>query len=436
MASAPTRIGSTCATAVVLLVPLAIASGPAGAEPLAPAPTSFAAAAAPSESARMAPAATNLENQVARSLSAAASSSSYLGKYLSAVVIDDETGGTVWSHRSGTRRAPASTLKVLTAHTVLRSLRSTTTFTTKVHQSADGSIYLRGGGDPSLGTARLSTLAGETASLLLSQGRTEVNLYVDATYFPSPSAPYGWKSRDIYSEAQYVRGLALVGYRGSDGSLAAGRVFAALLKKQGVTATLKGHSTTPISPLVAQTRSAPVSALVQRMLLVSNNDYAEFLLRQAAKAKRASTTTKGAAAFQLASLAKAGIPTKGLLSYDGSGLSRANRMPTATLAAGIASLYRTPATKQIAFAWAGMPRAGQTGTLAKRFRTTATRCATGKVIAKTGSLNAVNALAGVALGADGRKRIFVLLDSGPSNSTAVRKALDVLATGVVGCRLA
>lgn len=377
-----------------------------------------------------------LLSAVTRTLTTTTASSKYLGRYLSGLVVDAESGQVVWSHQAAVRRAPASTQKLLTAFTTLRTLSPSTRWTTRVVQSSQipTRIYLVGAGDPALGSTQLKALAAQAAGVLRRQGWTTVRLYVDPGYFRAPTPTYGWKTSDLRSEVQQVRGLALAGYRGTDGAVAAGRVLAAYLRPHGIVASVKGHASTPAGSAIGSSQSPSVGYLVQRMLAVSSNDYAEFLLRQSTKAAGATTTSAAAAAFQRRVLAQAGVPLQGYLGYDGSGLSRANRMPPATLAAVLRRLLNEQADKDLVFAYGAMPRAGQTGTLANRFRARAQRCAAGQVMAKTGTLSGVNALAGLARGVDGRDRVFVLLDSGPTKSKAVRSALDTLATTVVGCR--
>jgi len=372
-------------------------------------------------------------------LTRTATTSRYLGPALSAIVVDPADGTVIWRHDDGRARMAASAQKLLTAYTVLHSMRPDTVLTTRVYQGTGtlrGRLFLRGGGDPSLGTARIRALAAQTARRLGQQQRTSVVVHVDRSIFPTPTLATGWK-RDYLADVQPPQGLTLAGYRKPDGALAAGRAFTAALKPYGITATLRTVAPTPPRRTeLAATSSAPVSRLVATMLNASNNDYAEFLLRQAALAGRAQPTWQGAIRHEVGVLGRGGIPLGGLRIVDGTGLSRAARVPPATLAAVVRSLWGTPADQAIVFSWNGIPRAGLTGTLATRYRTAQHRCAQGQVLAKTGTLNDVVALAGVARGADGRDRVFVFLENGIlGHNTAVRLAVDTLATTVVGCTL-
>ena len=284
--------------------------------------------------------------------------------------------------------------------------------------------------------AKLKTLADRTAAGLRAQGRTSVTLYADASVFPAPTNATGWKSSYISGkEVQHVRGLTLAGYRGSNGSIAAANTFAAHLKKAGVNTRVGGAGVTPRqSTQLGESWSRPVSSLVSTMLSVSNNDYAEYLLRIAALESGRYPTWANSLAHQRSTLAAAGIPLSGYVNRDGSGLSRSNRMPVRTLVTTVDRMWDDPQMRRVAFAYGAMPRSGQTGTLRTRYKATAQRCAVGKVLAKTGTLGDAVALAGIAQGTDGRTRAFAFIQNGNTRTSSVRGAVDTLATATVGCR--
>ncbi|MDQ1306176.1 MAG: Peptidase family protein [Actinomycetota bacterium] len=369
-------------------------------------------------------------------LRASTVSSRYLGPALSALVINADDGSVVWQHNGTRARMPASAQKLLTTYTVLTFLDPTTTLVTTICRSkrSPSTVYVRGGGDPSLTQARVKTLAAQTATALKRAGRTRVSLHLDGSLFPAPTAAPGWTRGYLRSDVQPVRGLTLAGYRGTDGRLAVGKVLVAALKARGVTATVAGTARTPRQcAVLATTRSALMTRLVTDMLAHSDNDYAEFLLRHAALAAGRTPSWRGAIDHQAGLLADAGVPVAGLKVFDGSGLSRANRMPVATLASVLRLLRQDPFLSGTVFAGRALPLAGRTGTLTDRFSAPAHACARGLVQAKTGTLADAVALAGVARGSDGRDRVFVFLDNGQRRISSVRSALDTLATTVVGC---
>lgn len=373
-----------------------------------------------------------------RTLTGTATGSRYLGPALSGLVVDPADGTVIWRHLDGRSRLPASAQKLLTAFTVLHSMPADAVLTTRVqqHPTARSRLYLRGGGDPTLTTTRIGALATATARRLAEQKRTRVTVHLDGSIFPVPTDAPGWKA-SYRRDVQAPQGLTLAGYRKPDGALAAGRLFVTALRARGITATLATITTTPAGTRqLATTASAPVSRLVADMVNASRNDHAEFLLRHAALAQGRPATWQGAAAHEIAVLRAAGVPLGGVRVVDGSGLSRLTRLTPAAAAAVVRLLWTTPTDRAILFARNALPRAGLTGTLSTRYRTPQHACAAGQVTAKTGTLDDTVALAGVAHGSDGRDRVFVFLENGIlGRNTAVRLAVDTLATTVVGCRL-
>ena len=94
-----------------------------------------------------------------------------------------------------------------------------------------------------------------------------------------------------------------------------------------------------------------------------------------------------------------GIETGSDVLYDGSGLSRSNRLSAATLVQvlQVAARVDQPALRALI---TGLPVAGFTGSLANRFAE-ADAVALGDVRAKTGTLSGVSSLAGLVTGRDG-----------------------------------
>ncbi|SBT94708.1 D-alanyl-D-alanine carboxypeptidase / D-alanyl-D-alanine-endopeptidase (penicillin-binding protein 4) [Streptomyces sp. DI166] len=154
---------------------------------------------------------------------------------LSGVVIDAESGRTVWGHDATTALMPASTTKLATATAALKVLGSDHRFTTKVVHAA-GTLTLVGGGDRTLTTGDLTELARTAASGLLDAGVASVKVQVDDSLFPSPTLATGWNNGYYPDSVAPVRDLVVNGRHVTDTSLDAGQTFAQLLAEQGVTA--------------------------------------------------------------------------------------------------------------------------------------------------------------------------------------------------------
>ncbi len=360
---------------------------------------------------------------------------SRLGGHYSAQVIDS-TGAVVWSRWPNVAYMPASTNKLVTAYVVVTSLGSGSRIATTTHQdpARPWLLYLRGGGDPSLSSTRLGQLADATATAIKAQGRTVVDLRVDDTLFPAPVSSSGWKAGYLPGDVAPVRPLVVDSHNVMDTSMDAAAVFATMLKARGVSARSTARASVPATAgVIGTTSSSTIATLVSQMLNVSQNDYAEILFRLAAGRRGYDTGWTGARANAQALMAASGVPTTGWVVKDGSGLSRDDRLPASTLVGLLRVIDQDPALSGLFFASNALPVAGMTGTLSSRFTTLPTVCARGIVHAKTGSLSDATALAGLAIGVDGERRYFAVVDNYVPNTSSVRAAIDVIAATATGC---
>lgn len=185
-------------------------------------------------------------------------------------------------------------------------------------------------------------------------------------------------------------------------------------------------------PLAATVRPDDLAALDPSSLLedvviinkVSQNLHAELLLRRVALEDGDGTLANGAAAIE-AMLTAAGVPRAGYDYADGSGMSTYNRVsPRATVA-----LLRWAKGQPWGANWrASLPLGGTDGTLRRRFIGTPLA---GNVQAKTGTLNATNALGGYFRAASGGELIFAIyandVPDGQSALAAMDQALVLIA---------
>ena len=157
---------------------------------------------------------------------------------------------------------------------------------------------------------------------------------------------------------------------------------------------------------------------------VSQNLHSELLIRRLGLVAGSGSIEDGVAAIARM-LERAGVPRTAWDLSDGSGMSSYNRVsPRAT-----ASLLRWAATQPWGAEWhKTFPVAGVDGTLARRFRGTLLE---GKLAAKTGTLNATNALSGYMTARSGKTLIFSFYANdvpGDAGATAVMdKALALIA---------
>jgi D-alanyl-D-alanine carboxypeptidase/D-alanyl-D-alanine-endopeptidase (penicillin-binding protein 4) len=367
------------------------------------------------------------------------SADSRLGPDLAGLVTDLETGRTIWSSHRAEHQLPASNVKLLTAVNALEAFGPDHRFrTTVVAGATSHRVVLVGSGDPSLSRADLRRLATRTVAAATAAGTGWVRVDVDDSLFPKPRPARGWRDEYLISEVSPVRALVVDQHRRWDTSLDAGRVFADVLEHKGLDVRRSvSRVTAPVgAATIGEVSGDDLAATVADMLRTSDNDVAEGLHRLVALQTGYRPTWPGAAAAQVAGLARLGITLPAGSAYDGSGLSRADHLSPLDLVAVLRTAF-DPAHPALAPLQQGsLAVAGVSGTLAPdylRYVTAPTSCAAGLIQAKTGSLRGVVALSGYARGADGRLKVFSFLLNHARSTLATRRAVDRLATTVTGC---
>ncbi len=361
-------------------------------------------------------------------------------------VRDLSSGRLLFDRNRTVPQSPASTAKLGTAAVALSELGPDTRLATRVHL-AGGKLYLVGGGDPTLtrganrpgepARARLDDLAREVRAAGVREVPTLVG---DASLFGGPALAPGWRPYYLGSQISPISALAVDTGKSAGAaqshaatpSLAATQAFREALGRAGVrVGAVALGALPPGGRMVAEVQSPPVSALVQQMLRLSDNDLAEALGRLVAIRSGRPGDFAGSAAALLDGLSRLGLPTEGTVLRDSSGLSHEDRM-SPTLLVAILRLAADPAHPELRPLLAGLPVAGRTGTLAPRYRSPDTRAGVDKVHAKSGRLLGVASLAGVVTTKDGRRLAFSA--RGPSDGlTDGEHALDRIATTLATC---
>jgi len=377
-----------------------------------------------------------------------------LGKHV-AVEVAPLAGGDPILVKGRGAAVPASVTKLLTSVAALEVLGPETTFTTKVVQPAPGRIVLVGGGDPLLGSkpgprrdpdypsrVDLRTLAADTAAALTKAGVTAVRLDVDDSLFAPPTTSPHWPANyvpdDVVSRITALwadQGNDAEGRRVADPALAAGALFAGDLRARGITVRPTVGRAAGTGTTVATAESAPLREIVQHTLETSDNDAAEVIAHHLGVRLSGSGTFDGGVAATLATLTELGVPTTGLQLYDGSGLSRDDRIAPATLTEVLRVAARKP---ELAAVLTGLPVAGFTGSLIERFEDAASAPGLGLARLKTGTLTGVNSYAGTVTDLDGDVMTFVVMADrvDPARTLGARQALDDAAAALAGCHCA
>ncbi|HEY0237264.1 MAG TPA: D-alanyl-D-alanine carboxypeptidase/D-alanyl-D-alanine-endopeptidase [Friedmanniella sp.] len=370
-------------------------------------------------------------------------------------VRDLRTGAVVFSHRADDGAIPASTTKLVTAAAALDLLGPEHRFTTSVVSPARGRVVLVGGGDPYLeekssqadpDRASLRTLAARTATALKADGVRKVSLTYDTSLFSGPARNPTWPGTysDVASsvsalsvnEGRTIPGGGILGPRESDPAKDAAQAFAGQLKKQGIEVggVGKGNATRGAKPL-AGVSSMTLERIVEHVLMTSDNDGAEVLLRQAAVAAHRPGTFADGAAVVVARLKALGVWQPEVRLVDGSGLSRSTRIPASTLTQ-LLRVAGEGAHPQLRPLLTGLSVAGVEGSLAVKFGDDESLAGRGVVRGKTGTLTKVHGLAGIITTRDGAVLAYAFLVNNPKNDYNATVWLQrvTAAISTCGCR--
>ncbi len=156
--------------------------------------------------------------------------------------------------------------------------------------------------------------------------------------------------------------------------------------------------------VLASTESPPLRDIATVLMKVSQNLYAETLLKALGAAGGGLGTAEGGRLAVRKTLDAWGVPGDGYVMFDGSGLSRYNYVTAATLTTVLERMYKDPRHHDPFIAT--LPIAGKDGTLGTRMRRTR---AEGNAAAKTGSISNVRALSGFVRSRDGEMLLFSIL---------------------------
>lgn len=378
---------------------------------------------------------------------------------LSIDIRDAATGDVLYTRGEASAKTPASVTKVLTGAAALLSLGGESRFTTTAAlTSTDGGpaqLHLIGGGDVLLGPgesdpmqvmghAGLATLAEETAAQLKTRGIGSVQLSADISRYTGPTFNDGWEPADIghgfitnisplMTESGWTN-LQRGAPRHADPVQVAVDQFAEALASHGIDAEVgEPAAAGDGAEELAQVESAPVSAVVQNMLLASDNVSAEVLGREVALAAGKHGSGAEAPLAVIETLRGAGLDTGSIALEDVSGLNYGNRIS----AHDLTTLIQAAAASDgdLSRLIPGMPVGGLSGTLAERYEDPETTPAAGRVNAKTGTLRTVTSLAGTVLTADGRLLVFSLMadDLSPGTAGRGREVFDEAVTLLAEC---
>ena len=329
---------------------------------------------------------------------------------------------------------PGSNIKLLTAAVALDVLGPERRYSTKMLGIVSGSVvrgdlWLIGSGDPLL-TTRLYPLTEKYPTIT----PTDVEQLIDALVALGVTAIEGSVVADesLYDAERYVPswgdgirsveagplGALMINDGVVSGSpikpanpaLAAASEFTKLLVSRGITvrdAPEVGISSSD-TPLIASLESASMREVVAEMLVNSDNNTAELLVKEIGRVGRGSATRIDGLNVIASKIAEWGLPGEAVALLDGSGLDRTNNLTCDILT------QLLERDGQDGLVTTALATAGKTGTLRDVFLSGP---GSGTMRAKTGTLNGVKSLSGMFPLDDGRSTVFALIMNGSGVST-------------------
>ncbi len=355
------------------------------------------------------------------------------GPATGALVYDLDARRALFAQRASIRRPPASVEKLYTTVALLRRLGPDLRLHTSVlgtghlrNGTWHGSLYLRGGGDPTFGDSGFNRVwnqsQGPTPNQLVAQLRRRGLRRVTGPVFADESLfdrrrgglMTGFKA-DIpdfggqLSALTYDHGTVT---KRLSPALFAVHELALTMRGAGISVRAAPHtrSTPAHAHLLALVNSPPMGAMTRLMDVPSDDLFAELFTKQLGVLfGHAASIPAGAAVIRQTIGDFYGLhPTI----LDGSGLSRNDRSSPAQIVALLRDVWHTPAGGQLA---ASLPTVGVEGTVQSIGLKTPAR---GRCIAKTGTLDYVTNLAGYCRGLDNHMLAFALMLDGPPNWSA------------------
>ena len=344
-----------------------------------------------------------------------------------AYVVDLTSRQTLFRSHIDTGRIPASVQKLYTTSTALLRLGPSASFETSVLGSGRlgpsgtwrGTLYLRGGGDPTFGSATFDRAAygtGATVQALARRVRAAGIRRIsgpvvgDESLFDSlRGTPATGYAPSFYLEGQlsalaYDRGFSNSSWSAfqADPPRYAARKLVAALRTAGVTIPSGDRVSTGITPRRARRLATVASPDIAKLIRLTNTPSDNFLAETVLKDIGADFAAKGSTAAGTRVVHRELARRFGITPRfnDGSGLSRYDR----TTPRQVVRLLGSLASDRTFFD--SLAIAGETGTL--RYEMRGTR-AQGRCRGKTGTLHDVASLVGYCVARDGHTLAFAFL---------------------------
>lgn len=313
---------------------------------------------------------------------------------------------------------PASTMKLVTAITALDQLGSNYQYETRIYYTGDicdstltGDVYCVGGFDPTLTADDVVALAQCVRRLGIDSIRGQ--LVADRTMKEAEDYGEGW----CWDDENPLLSALTIGRKNTFLTTFAEEVARLGINLEGVRLT---EGRVPDRAYLVATCRSPITQILERMMKMSDNFYAESMFYQTATSVGRGVARAGDARNVTKQLiSRLGLGNNPYKIADGSGLSLYNYVSAELLTALLRYAWQKPAIN--AALVPSLPVAGVDGTLKDRMRGASTK---GNVRAKTGTLTGISSLAGYCTAANGHTLCFAIINQGVMRNQTGRNFQD------------
>lgn len=357
--------------------------------------------------------------------------------HIGVIVRDLATGDNVVEQNPDKFLTPASILKCVTAASVLLDGKADTVFTTQVFTLGDidnvgtlyGNLVIKASGDPTIESHNFCDTHGFIEAIvgkIRHNGIRNINgsLEIDSVGFVQPGPVDRWE----YDDLKYAYGAGLYPLNYNDNTINGDRAlgdpgeeFLIALEERfdtdSIDVTWNEVNVAHMQPRPLLTHTSPSARQIMRIMMEKSvNLYAECMLRLLLPGNG----REAALARQLQLLDKAGIDTDAAQIFDGSGLTRANRITPDFMA----DLLETMANSELRDSYIGLfPCVGREGTVRRLLCDTPLE---GRLVLKSGSMNGVQTYAGYMLDNDDKPThvVVIMINDFTCKRAAVTKAIS------------
>ena len=329
------------------------------------------------------------------------------------MIVDLHNDSVLESFNATKSMIPASVMKAVTIGSLIGSTGIDYRYSTRVYMCGDvvngvlnGNLLIVGGGDPSLNAQsgpQSGDIVEECVNALKKEGVNQIkgDIKVNQSIFPAPSVHPTWAKEDLkygygagcfginFENNSYIKGSQ--SYSMANPAVTMIRRIKEACGNAGIAIDGITLNDSNSRKLIVDHRSATIDEIMRHCMRVSDNLYAESMLRTLAMVEGQSATTANGVELENKMWRGKNLSFNGVNIVDGSGLSRTNRM-TATFLTDVLK-EMSGNVDYVSF----FPLAGQEGTLKSFLKDTELDS---YIALKTGSMRGIQCYAGYKLDDD------------------------------------